>query len=77
MGLDLAVGLLLLVGDLEATVPKLGRCFDELEFDLFQGQPRGLLQQGLAKGHHSLLGADAATLDHPSRYHSGGSRRWE
>ena len=39
LGLDLAVELLLLVGGLEATVPKLGRCVDELELDLLQGQP--------------------------------------
>ena len=39
LGLDLAVELLLLIGGLEATVPKLGRCVDELELDLLQGQP--------------------------------------
>lgn len=62
--LELAIEPLLLVRGLEATVPELGRGVDELELDLLQGQTRGLLQQGLAEGHHALLGANTASLDH-------------
>jgi hypothetical protein len=64
LGLELAKEPLLLLGGLEATVPKLGRGVDKLELDLLQGQTGGLLQQGLAEGDHSLLGTNAATLDH-------------
>ena len=55
---------LLLVGSLEAPMPKLGRGIDELELDILQGQPRSLLQKGLAEGHHPLLRTHTAALDH-------------
>jgi hypothetical protein len=63
-GLELAEEPLLLLGCLETPVPKLGRGVDELELDLLERQPGGLLQQGLAEGDDPLLGANAAALDH-------------
>jgi hypothetical protein len=62
--LELAKEPLLLIGSLEATVPKFGRCVDELELDLLQRQPGSLLQEGLAEGHHPLLWTHTAALDH-------------
>ena len=64
LSLELAEKPLLLLGCLEATMAELRRCVDELQLDLLQGQTRGLLQEGLTEGHHSLLRANTATLNH-------------
>ena len=53
---------LLLLGRLEATVAHLRGGIDELEVDVLQGGTAGLLQQRLAEGDGTLLGADDATL---------------
>lgn len=49
---------------LETTMTHLGGGIDELEFDLFQSRTLGVLQQSLTQGKDTLLGANAATLDH-------------
>ena len=54
----------LLLGSLEATVTELGRGVDELEGDLLQGVPRGLVEEALPQGDNPLLGTHHATLDH-------------
>ena len=55
---------LLLLGGLESAVAELGRCVDELERDLLEGDTLDLLDQRFAQGDRSLLGAHAAALDH-------------
>ena len=54
---------LLLLGGLEATVAHLGSGVDELEVDVLQSGTGSLLQQRLAEGDGTLLGADDATLN--------------
>merc|ERR1719159_2068004 len=54
---------LLLLGGLEATVAHLGSGVDELEVDVLQSGTGSLLQQRLAEGDGTLLGANDATLD--------------
>ena len=53
---------LLLLDRLEATVAHLRGGVDELEVDVLHGGTARLLQQGLAKGDGTLLGAHNATL---------------
>ena len=53
---------LLLLDGLEATVAHLRGGVDELEVDVLHGGTARLLQQGLAKGDGTLLGAHNATL---------------
>jgi len=54
---------LLLLG-LEATMSVLGAGVDELERNLLRNASRGLFQQRLAEGQHTLLGSNDAALDH-------------
>jgi len=54
---------LLLLWGLEATMAHLGSGVDELEVDVLQSGTGSLLQQGLAEGDGTLLGANNATLD--------------
>ena len=63
-GLELAIEPLLLFCGLEAPMAELGRGVHELELDILKRKTRGLLQQGLAKGDHTLLRPNAASLDH-------------
>jgi len=43
---------------------KFGRCIDELELDLLQGNTLGAGNQSLAQSDDTLLGSHTATLDH-------------
>jgi len=49
---------------LEATMTHLGAGVDELELDLLKSLPLGVDQERLSQGENTLLGADAASLDH-------------
>uniref|UniRef100_A0A1L8E781 Uncharacterized protein n=1 Tax=Haematobia irritans TaxID=7368 RepID=A0A1L8E781_HAEIR len=49
---------------LETTMTHLGGGIDEFEFDLFQGRTLGVFQEGLTQSKNTLLGTNAATLDH-------------
>lgn len=44
LSLEPPIELLLLLGGLEAPMPKLGRCVDELKLDLLQGHTGSLIQ---------------------------------
>merc|ERR1711871_499706 len=54
----------LLLGRLEPSVSELGGGIDELELDLFQGVPGGLVEQGPSEGDTPLLGSNNCPLEH-------------
>lgn len=54
----------LLLGGLEATMAKLGAGVDKLQLDLLQGGTASVSDEGLAEGQDTLLGTNAAALDH-------------
>ena len=43
---------------------KLGAGVHELELDLLESLPLGVGQEGLSQGENTLLGSNAASLDH-------------
>lgn len=55
---------ILFVGGLESTVTDLTGGIDELEVDLFKSSSGGLGNEGLSEDQRSLLGTNAASLDH-------------
>lgn len=55
---------ILFVDGLESTVTNLTGGIDELQVDLFKSSSAGLRNQALSEDQRSLLGTDAASLDH-------------
>lgn len=64
LSFETAIELGFLLGGLEAAMAEFGGCVDELELDILQGDPGGLVQQGLSQGDNSLLWTHAAALYH-------------
>ena len=63
LSLEATIKFLFLLGSLEATMAKLGRCVDKLQFDLLKSNTRCLLKKRLPEGNHPLFRANTATLD--------------